>query len=503
MMNGFIKDMAKYTPGHIVPAIVGIVSIPVITRLLSPGEYGNYALVMATVGVLSTTVGWLSMSIIRFYPVCQRDKKLDEFYGTVIKLTIVSTLAVSLIASGALVVLKPSISMKLYSLLWIGILVSILMSGLGVPLDFLRAKRRVAHYSAFRVWNNVAAIGLGVLLVTTFRSGVSGLLWGWVLGMSIVFPFTWKKAMEGVSSSLKGISFPLTFEMVKYSFPLVAGNLAAWTLSLSDRYILEFFRGSSEVGIYSASYGICEKAIMLPATLFMLASWPIAMNTWEKEGEKKSQEFVSQLTRYYLIIGLPAMVGLSVLAKPLVEILIRQEYYEGYRAIPLVTSGVFLFGLQQRFQAGPIFHKRTYLIMLSIVAAGLFNLGFNLLLIPQYGYMAAAFTTLISYVFLMFLMIIVSRRFFVWQFPVKSLAKATCASLLMGLIVYYIGSGLTSSGLLNLALGIVVGSAVYSLTLFLFQEFKPAEIEALLDLKSGVSRRVRSVNIRLNAVLRR
>jgi len=66
--------------------------------------------------------------------------------------------------------------------------------------------------------------------------------------------------------------------MAKYSFPLVLGNLAAWVLSLSDRYILEFFRGSQEVGIYSASYAISEKSIFLLVSLFMLASGPISMN---------------------------------------------------------------------------------------------------------------------------------------------------------------------------------------------------------------------------------
>lgn len=492
MIKSLIKDMGKYFPAQIVPGIAGFISIPIITRLFTPGEYGNYVLAMATVGVLSTLIGWLSMSIIRFYPVYERDKKLDEFCGNIIKLTIVSILVVSLITSGILVILKPHISIKLYSLMWIGILVFILTSGFGVLLHFLRAKRQISWYSGFRIWNSIAAISFGILLVMAFHFGVNGLLLGSVLSLAIVFPFLWKKAIEGVSLSARGISFPLTLEMAKYSFPLVIGNLAAWILSLSDRYILEFFRGSKEVGIYSASYGISEKSIMLLAYLFMLASGPISMNIWEKEGKKKSQEFVSRLTRYYLIICLPAVVGISVLAKPLIGILVAGEYYEGHRIIPLVSLGAFFLGLQQRFQAGPLFYKRTHFIMFSIIASGLLNLGLNFLLIPQYGYIAAAFTTLISYAFLLFLMIIVSHRFFVWQFPFNSLAKAMCASSLMGVVVYHIGNSLTSSTLLNLILGIVVGAIVYSLMLFLLREFKPSEIQAVLDLKNQIFVRKKS-----------
>ena len=77
MIKNLVKDAGKYLPGQIVPAIVGILSIPVITRLFSSGEYGKYVLVMAAVGVLSAIIGWLPMSIIRFYPVYERDGKLD------------------------------------------------------------------------------------------------------------------------------------------------------------------------------------------------------------------------------------------------------------------------------------------------------------------------------------------------------------------------------------------------------------------------------------------
>ena len=362
------------------------------------------------------------------------------------------------------------------------------LSSFPVLLHFFRARGQVNWYSGFRIWNSVATVTFGILLVMAFRFGVNGLLLGSVLSLSIASPFIWKKAMKEVSLRRKRISLPLTSEMAKYGFPLVIGNLGAWILRLSDRYILEFFRGSKEVGIYAASYGISEKTIMVLVTLFMLASGPISMNIWEKEGTKKSQEFVSRLTRYYLIICLPVMVGLSVLAKPLIGILTSPEYYEGYRIIPLVTLGAFFRGLQRSFQAGPLFYKRTDFIMFSIIASGLLNLGLNFLLIPQYGYMAAAITTFISYVFLLILMIGVSRYLFIWEFPFKSLAKVVCASAIMGIVVYHIGSSLTSSTLLNLILGIVVGVVVYSLMLFLLREFKSSEIQALLDLKTKIWR---------------
>jgi len=175
----------------------------------------------------------------------------------------------------------------------------------------------------------------------------------------------------------------------------------------------------------------------------------------------------------------PAVTGLSTLIKPILNIMTGEQYFEGYKIIPFVTLGVLFLGLQQRFQAGFIFYRKTEYITFTIVASGLLNLFLNFLFIPRYGYFAAAITTLVSYAFLLFLMIIRSRHFFVWIFPFTSLIKITSASAIMGIIVYFICNSLTSSTLINLICGIFIGVLIYFVLLILFREFQPKEKEAI------------------------
>ena len=481
MIQEFIEDLGKYFPAQVVPAIVGFFSIPIITRLFLPADYGNYVLVLATVSILSAIVGWLSMSIIRFHPVYERDGKLEDFYGTVIKLLLISVTALSLIFLIILFLSRSYLSDNLYHLMRIGVLVFIMTASLNVLLHFLRAKRQVNWYTAFSVWKSITAIGFGLALVLIFRYGVEGLLWGSVLSIAVALPLIWRVAVEKFSTS-RSIFTSSAREMAGYSFPLVLGNLAAWILSLSDRYVLEFFRGSQEVGIYSASYFISEYSILFVASLFMLSGGPIGMNIWEKEGVEKSREFVSKITRHYLLICLPAAVGISVLAKPAISVLTAPEYHVGYRIVSFVVFGGFLLGLQHRFQSGLVFYKKTRPIMFCIVSAGILNLALNFLLVPKYGYMAAAVTTLIGYAFLLVAMVVVSRRVFIWEFPFKSLGKITCASAIMGVVVYIVGNSLTSSTLLNLIVGISLGTFIYFALLHLFREIYPEEIRALKNL---------------------
>ena len=220
----------------------------------------------------------------------------------------------------------------------------------------------------------------------------------------------------------------------------------------------------------------------------MLAAGPIGINIWEKEGLKNSQVFVTKSTRYYLLICLPAIVGLSILAKPVIQILTTPEYHGGFQIVPFVASGGFLLGLHHRFEAGLVFYKKTDLIMSAIIVAGLLNLGLNFWLIPIFGYVAAAITTLIGYVFLLVSMIIISRKYFVFDFPFKSLFNATFASLVMAGIVYPIGNRLTSYAIVNLILGIIVGVLVYSIMIFLLKEPRENEIQALRSISNRILR---------------
>jgi len=423
------------------------------------------------------------------FPICAKfplNSKLEEFYGSVVRLTIVSVVAVSLVSLGVLFLGKGYISADLYPLMRIGMLIFIVTACFNVLLHILRAKRQVTWHTVFSVWRIVVALGFGIALVMIFHYGVEGLLWGSILSTSVVLPLLWRVAVQRFHHQKRGISIPLTLEMAKYGFPLAVANLAAWVLSLSDRYIIELFRGSHEVGIYSVSYDISEKSIVLITSLFMLASSPILMNIWEEKGEEASRVFMNKLTRFYLILSIPAVVWLSVLARPIISVLTVQEYYEGYRIIPLVTLGAFFLGLQWIFQFGLRYYKKTHLTMFSIIASGLLNLGLNFFLVRGYGYIIAAVTTLISYVFLLSLIVITSRLYFVWEFPFKSLGKVICASAITGVIVYYIGNIPEFSTPARLILVTMPSIVVYFALLFLLRELCTNEIRALPALKNKI-----------------
>ena len=77
MIRFFTKDLIKYIPSQIIPSLISIITIPIITRLFIPSEYGNYILIVSTASIILNIGSWSGPAILRYYPEFIKKKKTD------------------------------------------------------------------------------------------------------------------------------------------------------------------------------------------------------------------------------------------------------------------------------------------------------------------------------------------------------------------------------------------------------------------------------------------
>jgi O-antigen/teichoic acid export membrane protein len=251
-----------------------------------------------------------------------------------------------------------------------------------------------------------------------------------------------------------------------------------WGLSLSDRYLISIFRAGSEVGLYSVAYNISGKSIDMVVALFMLSMGPTVMNTWEKQGREATESALAMITRLYLILAFPAVIGLTLLAFPLVALLTAKSYHEGYRIVGYIAFSSFAWGLSQIASVGTLIKKQTRRIAFNQIIAAVVNLSLNLVLVPRFGFIAAGVTTLAGYASLLVLQAYASRPYLTWLFPFRTLRNTIIASACMGLTVWrvYALSGNTDGvDVLYLFLSIVVAIPFYVVALWLLGEASEGE----------------------------
>jgi O-antigen/teichoic acid export membrane protein len=424
------KDMSFITLAVILSGIVGLVTLPIYTRLIDPTEFGLYALATATLGFLLMFLPMgIATAAFRFYFEYEKKKSLDKLYGT----SIVFLLLFGSIGAIALVAFSGIISSALGA---DELKILLIIIALIIPFQLLiqlfqnmiRIQERIFLYSISLIVLAYAGAGSGIVLVLLGYS-VNGILIGNLIASIVVLSFL-------LIAERKNISFSMDIKTLKrlesFGFPLIFVNVGAWIIQLSDRYMLQYFCGEAIVGLYSVSYTVA----MVIGTFFMapisLVLSPKFLRIWES-GERE---------RTLTTIG--SVISLSI-------------------------SVIYLFVWFQ--QSSFSLREKTKSIPSIFGAAALTNVILNILLIPKFDMMGAAFATLVSYIVLFILLWWKGQRMLKLPYDPKYIGKCVGISVIFLAILL-----VETEGIILTITKILFAIAVYSALAYKLKLFKPLDI---------------------------
>ncbi|MDH3598439.1 MAG: oligosaccharide flippase family protein [Candidatus Tectomicrobia bacterium] len=476
MIRLFGHSLVRYMPSQLGVALLSFLSVPILTRLLSVEEYGLYTLILASITIMVTLMNGLGPAIVRFYPAVAEDE-VDVLVRTSWWAQIVIGSALALAAFMVTRMLwAPEAGLQ--HLVEIGIIVFALQSIFAMGIQVLRARLHGGLFSVFVLVNKVLSLTLGVVLAAYWHLGVAGILWGLVLGIVVLLPFLWRRIFDGISS-LGRVSTPLLGELLTYGLAVGMGNIGGWVLNRSDRYLIQLFHGVREVGLYAVAYSISLQSIVVLGVLFRIASGPLLATVWEQQGAEATQRLLCSVTRLYLLVAIPAVLGLSILAEPIMRVLVGPEFSDAYTMVPWVVGGAFFFGLESRYNHVLLLFKRPRLILFCNLGAGLLNVGLNLWLLQVFSYKVAAINTFVGYLTLCLSMAYVSRGYLRWPFPWMTAMRSLGATAGMALGLFAMMHTLALSAITTLCVTIPAGMLIYGMCLWGLGEISAAERQVL------------------------
>jgi O-antigen/teichoic acid export membrane protein len=485
------KDALRYLPAKVVPAAVNFAGLLVFTHILSPQDYGNYFLVLTTISVM-TIIGsnWVASSAIRFYPEFKQKGDLDGFFTNAVFSFVICNVAILLLFAVGFLALRTRIPPALSSMLSVGVLAYLSSSAYLVLLYFLRASLQASAFSVCEIVFSAGKFALALLLVLLLRIGAVSLLWGMFVASAVISVLIARRF--SLAGRLKRALFsPETCKgLAKFGLPLAVSSLSAWLLVLSDRYILGYFGSAEQVGIYSVSFSVVDRSIGMFYSVLMLAAYPIIVSTWEEKGKQMTQQLIRELSRYFFILCIPAFVGLSILSRDVFTLFMGRDFIESFKLVPFFAFCSLLLGAFQYLGKGFEIYKKTFLLALTFLIAGLVNVALNILLIPSYGYMGAGIAKSISYCILIILGVKMTYSFMPWLVRWRSLLKVALSAILMGAVLVLLKRFMAVT-VANMILLIVVGSGVYCIVLLSSREIKKSETDFV---KSYCSRLLRNPN---------
>jgi O-antigen/teichoic acid export membrane protein len=223
--------------------------------------------------------------------------------------------------------------------------------------------------------------------------------------------------------------------------------------------------------------------ILLLAQAFTLAVVPSLMLTYESDHRDVTSQLLRGLTRIFFLIGLPAVAGLAVLARPIMGLLTTEPYFPASRVVALIALGNFVYGLSLLSYTGLQTAMKSHIMARNWFVAGALNILLNVIFIPRFGYFAAAVINLVAYIALLILNIQSSNRYLKWEVIPRTVFNVCVASLIMaGVIVLLIQ--VLHSDIIKCIFGVLAGIIVYITMLLLLREFTQGEI---LEVKSKLN----------------
>ena len=194
--------------------------------------------------------------------------------------------------------------------------------------------------------------------------------------------------------------------------------------------------------------------------------------------------YMSYSLRYFLFISIPAVFGLSALAKPLLGIFTTEDFLSGWLVIPVIAFSGLMTGVVQIFINTLLIVKKTKAQTYINIVAAVSNVLINLLLIPSIGIVGAALSTLLSYFFMAILCTHMSLKYFKHEFYFHDIAKSILSSVAMYLFVSYF----EISSIHEIFEVAGIGVLIYLFGMFLLGGFNDLELSLIKRYLFGIKK---------------
>jgi len=458
-------------------SLSGIILLPILTKNLSIEDYGIWAQINVTIGMIpGLAMLGLPYTMVRFLPTLKKEEEIQETFYSIFFLVLFTSGATSLL----LYLFSEQIASRIFdnNTLIVKILSFIIFIEClnTLSINYLRAREQIKKYSSIAFLN----VTFQILTISSFvlmGKGILGATIGLLITTVILFSITTCKVISEI-----GIRKPLFTnikEYLKFGIPTVTGNFSNWIVNSSDRYVIGILLGTASVGYYSPGYSLGSLiGIFLAPFSFLLPA--ILSRNYDENNIEEVKTILSYSFKYLMAISIPAVFGVSLLSKSILTILSTVEIAsKGYLITPFVAMSTLLFGVYTIIFQVIVLEKKTVIVGRIWVIAALLNLGLNFAIIPYMGILGAALTTLIAFVFSVVVTAYYAHRILKFDMKPKFLVKSIFSSLIMSSIVIIFNPLRPTS--IFFTVGIC--TIVYFLTLFLLNGFEEKELEFVKSLK--------------------
>ncbi len=450
--GGILRSFLEFFYGNFIVLLLGFISLPLITRVMSTDEYGRSAMYQSVVSIIYIfAILGLDQSYIRYYYVDNINRKklfLKCLYPALFLIMLFSTVYF---------IFADKINIILFGKTAFD--VTLLVVGYAVTSVFerfvflnIRMEQNGKLYSNLNILSKVLYIAFIFIFVYILGDDFRVVLYALTLPLIVVTIFLLVRFYIHSRNSIDGTASISERELLTYGVPFVPMLLMEWLLSSMDRWSIRFFNDFSETGIYSAAMQIM--VILSTFKITYVAFWaPIAMEKYENEEDSVCKEFFADMFLKVQFLAMSAAFMLTIF-RGIIVMILGARFRDAMNIIPFLTLMPILSILFEMTGQGVKFVKKIKYFNYASLFAIVCNLVGNTILVPMYKGIGAAMATGVTYIVYFAAGTYFSKK----CYPVKYNLKSFIISL-----VLYIGYAFYATFSNNLIMSAMIGMIFFVL----------------------------------------
>ncbi len=451
----FWRGVVGYLPVNVVQAVAGFGAIVVFTRMLTPSQYGDYALAFSVTGVVySCLFVWIEAAMARFYAAEDAVGRLS-LYATLYRAFAAMAVALPLVAGCLLLLLPIGSALKLA--MGAGLVSITARSLLKMAQERRRAAGEVRGYAVFDMAQTGGGFALGAVFAVLHLGGASPLLGAGVASAAcLVFALP-----SELGPARKGrLEIARLRRYAAYGLPISLSLLMGLALATTDRFVLAAYMNEATVGAYHAGYSLSNRTLDVMFMWLGMAGGPACIAALERGGQAALERTAREQAAFMVLISFPAAAGLALVAHPLADLMVGPALRQNAaRVTPWIALSGLFYGLTAHYlNTAFTLGRRTFRQLVAIGVPALANLGLTLVLIPRYGLDGAMWATTASYGLGAVMSVLLQRGGVSLPIPWTAVGRCGAATGIMALAVSRLPSG---GGIGELAAKSLVGALVY------------------------------------------
>jgi len=499
-LRGIFSSMSSYTRkavygfawiafGALIANVFGYLLRLLLARSLTVEEYGLIYAVMALFGLVSILQSMgLGESLVKYASTfaVKDDLKRTKESITWAALILYACTAITLVMAFVLAdwlgtaYFKNPYAPSLIRILAIVVFLSPIET---ILLAVMQGRQKLHLHATFMVIRSI-----GLFLATWFfivkgfgaKSAMYAYLVTYVLSYFLLFPYFFSKAMPGFFSIKTKLDPKTPRMLLAYGIPVMLTSVAGTILMYTDTLMITLFTGLEQVGQYQAALPTANVMLFLVGVLSTVML-PLTAELWERGKKDKIEVALRELFLYGFIGILPVIIAAVIFPELILNLLFGATYIVGAPILRMLSFSVLVLTINAMMSSTLSGIGRPQDNTKAVIVGATLNLLSNLILIPRFGGLGAAISTLLSSIVIFAVSFLYLSKHVRISLPILAWGKALFAGALFAIVIW--GSRFVLVGMnqyLKVSIAVVFGALVYVMVIFLLRAITVIQAKGFL-----------------------